>query len=101
MTRLAYSEQANLDLARIWLWIAQSSGQAQADRVLDKITKRIASLEHFPKLGPPLPALDETARKLVIMRWIVIYSAYGEHVRIVRVVDGATDTRRRILAYST
>jgi plasmid stabilization system protein ParE len=77
MALLAYSKQASLDLARIWLWIAQSSGEAQADGILDKITKRIASLERFPKLGPPLPALDETARKLVIMRWIVICSAYG------------------------
>lgn len=101
MARLAYSEQASLDLSRIWLWIAQSSGHAQADRILDKITKRIASLEHFPALGPPLPALDETARKLVIKRWIVIYSADDEHVRIVRVVDGASDTRRRILGHST
>ena len=47
-------------------------------------------------LGPPHREFDDTARALVVMRWVVVYSAHEDEVRIVRIFDAASDIFRRL-----
>lgn len=51
-------------------------------------------------LGPAHPDIDETARMLVVMRWIVVYSVHDDDVRIVRVLDAASDVYRRLTGHA-
>ncbi len=94
MVAVSYSAQARLDLADIWAWIAESGGEATADRVVGRIERRIAALSLHPELGPARPDIADEARLLVAERWLALYAIAGDGVRIVRIVDGAVDLRR-------
>lgn len=96
MARVTYSVRARRDLHKIWTWVDHTSGERRADEIVAKIVSRIATLEQYPMLGPAHPELDETARMLVVMRWVVIYSTLGDIVRIVRMFDAASDVYRRL-----
>ncbi|WP_280951775.1 type II toxin-antitoxin system RelE/ParE family toxin [Rhizobium chutanense] len=91
--RSFYSSRARSDMLDIWLWIAGSSGQTMADTIIARIEKRISSLSRHPQMGPKRPEIAEDARVLVVERWLVLYSFDSEDVRIVRVMDGASDLR--------
>lgn len=73
-----------------------TSGERRADEIVAKIINRIATLEHYPMLGPAHPEIDETALVLVIMRWIAVYSVFEDNVKIVQIFDAASDTYRRL-----
>lgn len=96
MTRSAivYSSRAREDMLDIWTWIAQTSGASTADTIIDRIEHRIARLTDFPEMGPMRPDIAETARMMVVERWLVLYALVDETVRIVRIVDGVIDLRR-------
>lgn len=81
---------------KIWEWVDSTSGERRADEVSVKIISRIATLEQYPMLGPPHREFDDTARALVVMRWVVVYSAHDDEVRIVRIFDAASDIFRRL-----
>jgi len=83
-------------LHKIWQWVDSTSGERRADDISAKIIRRIAMLEEYPMLGPPHREFDETARALVVMRWIVVYSAHEDDVRIVRIFDSASDILRQL-----
>ena len=77
----------------LWLWIAEKSGPPIADTVIDRIERRISSLERHPQMGPKRPDIARGARILVVERWLVLYACDTDDVRIVRVIDGASDLR--------
>lgn len=77
----------------LWLWIAGSSGPAMADTIIDRIEQRISSLGPHPEMGPKRPEIAADARVLVVERWLVLYSVDNDDVRIVRIIDGASDLR--------
>jgi plasmid stabilization system protein ParE len=83
-------------LHKIWQWVDGASGERRADEVSAKLISRIATLEQHPMLGPPRREFDDTARALVVMRWVVVYSTHDDEVRIVRIFDAASDIFRRL-----
>ncbi|HWT60165.1 MAG TPA: type II toxin-antitoxin system RelE/ParE family toxin [Rhizobium sp.] len=93
MAAVVYSRRARADMLDLWLWIAEKSGQPIADTVIDRIERRIASLERHPQMGPKRPDIARGARILVVERWLVLYACDSDDVRIVRVIDGASDLR--------
>jgi len=44
-------------------------------------------------MGPKRPEIATDARVLVVERWLVLYSVDNDDVRIVRIMDGASDLR--------
>ncbi|WP_260692936.1 type II toxin-antitoxin system RelE/ParE family toxin [Rhizobium laguerreae] len=44
-----------------------------------------------PQMGPERPEIAADARVLVIERWLALYSIDNDDVRIVRILDGASD----------
>ena len=93
MAAVVYSRRARADMLDLWLWIAEKSGQPIADTVIDRIERRIASLERHPQMGPKRPDIARGARILMVERWLVLYACDSDDVRIVRVIDGASDLR--------
>jgi len=93
MADIFYSGRARSDMLDIWLWIAGNSGPAMADTIIDRIEQRISSLSEHPQMGPKRPEIAADARVLVVERWLVLYSVDNDDVRIVRIIDGASDLR--------
>ncbi|ARQ59425.1 MULTISPECIES: type II toxin-antitoxin system RelE/ParE family toxin [Rhizobium] len=93
MAAVFYSSRARSDMLDIWLWIASSSGQTMADTIIDRIEQRVSSLGRHPQIGPKRPEIARDARVLVVERWLVLYSCDRDDVRIIRIIDGASDLR--------
>ncbi|MCQ1765856.1 type II toxin-antitoxin system RelE/ParE family toxin [Neorhizobium galegae] len=89
-----YSSRARDDMLDIWSWIADKSGLAMADAVAERIEARISRLADHPEMGPARSDIAQSARMLVIERWLALYAIVDDTVRIVRVVDGSADLRR-------
>lgn len=91
---VVYSSRARDDMLNIWTWIADKSGVAMADAVAGRIEARISRLADHPEMGPARSDIAQSARMLVIERWLALYAIVDDTVRIVRVVDGSADLRR-------
>lgn len=93
-TAVLYSSRARDDMLNIWSWIADKSGLAMADAVVERIETRISQLADHPEMGPARSDIAQSARMLVIERWLALYAIVDDTVRIIRVVDGSADLRR-------
>ena len=51
MNRYRLSALAELDLDEIWLYVAQDSSVARADRLIDEIVRRFGLLAAHPEAG--------------------------------------------------
>lgn len=94
MARLVYSARARADMEDIWLTLAKGGGALLADHILDRIALRAAMLKQHPHLGPARPEIADNARSLRVERWLVLYRADSDVVRVMRVIDGARHLRR-------
>jgi toxin ParE1/3/4 len=88
--RVRFTRHAREDLLDIWLYIAPRN-PATADRVCDRIEESCRSLREHPQLGTARPEIAESARALVIDRWLALYRVVDDGVQVVRIVDGARD----------
>lgn len=93
MGQVIYSALARADMRDIWRDIALDGGEALADKKVDRIERRAAMLSRHPLMGPARPEIAEDARSLLVERWLVLYRADAEAVRVMRVVDGVRDLR--------
>jgi toxin ParE1/3/4 len=84
------SPQADIDLEEIWHRIADENPRA-ADRLLKRISKKIAGLADFPSVGAPRRDLAPAARMLVEGHYVVLYELVRDRVEVVRVLHGARD----------
>jgi toxin ParE1/3/4 len=94
VAQVVYSALARADMSDIWVMIARSGGVALADEKIDRFERRTAMLARHPLMGPSRPDIAEDARSLVVERWLVLYRADADAVRVMRVVDGVRDLRR-------
>jgi toxin ParE1/3/4 len=88
---LRYLPAADADLVEIFDFIAQDSPN-RALSYLEKLDKRIGSLEQHPKLGrvPRHPGLREYGyRVLIVESYLVFYIVCGQTIEIHRVVHGS------------
>jgi toxin ParE1/3/4 len=91
---VVYSSRARDDMLDIWSWIADKSGVAMADAVAERLEARISRLSDHPEMGPGRPDITQSARMLLVERWLALYAIADDTVRVVRIVDGAADLRR-------
>ncbi|HMN72579.1 MAG TPA: type II toxin-antitoxin system RelE/ParE family toxin [Rhodoblastus sp.] len=94
MPAVLYSEAARADIELIWAQVAATNGETVAERVIDRIERRAASLVDYPLLGPARPDIADGARSLLVERWLILYRVVAKAIEIVRVVDGARDLRK-------
>lgn len=88
---------AKADLLNIWIWLAETAGQASAERNHRRLDNRFRALADFPFMGPERPDIAPGVRHLVCRQWLVLYRAEGADVEIVRVVHGNQDLRHILL----
>jgi toxin ParE1/3/4 len=81
-------------MLELWLWYARQASPELADSILDRIDQRIKRLADHPELAPRRVDIAQNARVLVVQRWLVLYEYDGGQVRIMKVVDSASDQSR-------
>lgn len=86
---------AESDLEAIHHYIAESTGWASADRVLDQLMEVVEGLSRFPERGSypkELAALGiKEYRQTFFKPYRVIYRVTGQRVFIYLIVDGRRD----------
>jgi toxin ParE1/3/4 len=90
MTPIVVTHDANTDLFNLWLEIA-SHNPAAADKLLDKINRRIQLLAHMPQSGRPRPELCKGGRSIAFSKRLIVYRIHKDRVDILRIVHGAMD----------
>lgn len=99
------TDAADADLEAIFDYAAQHRSPAEANRLLDRIEAKCASLSTFPERGSlpaELEALgDRGYRQLVLPPYRLIYRVTDSAVSIVVIADGRRDMgallQRRLL----
>jgi toxin ParE1/3/4 len=91
------TQLARADLLDIWLTIAIDNPQA-ADRVYERLERRMATLAQFPLIGVAQPAIASNARMLVERPYLILYQVTSDGVQIVRVLHGARDVDATLFA---
>jgi len=85
------TQSAETDLDEIILYIAQDNTKT-ALKILDKLQKKIYSLENYPERGRWVPELlDKNIkdyRELIASPWRIIYKIENNDVYILTVIDG-------------
>jgi toxin ParE1/3/4 len=95
--RVSQSQRARADLLDIWLEIA-TDDPAAADRLYDRLERRVGILETFPEAGPSRPEIAPEARVLVEGSYLILYRIRTKDVQVVRVLHGARDIDEALFA---
>ena len=86
---VVWTKNAKHQLRAIHNYIAQNSPQ-YAQGVVDRITRKAALLEQFPKLGSEVPEYrDEFIRELLEYSYRIIYRLREDKVEILSIVHGS------------
>ncbi len=80
--RLRWSQRANADLERLWLFVAAFSPD-RADMIEATLHRRIELLLTFPKIGRIVRAPDVRAISLPDIQYVVTYRIVDEEVWII------------------
>jgi len=99
MTRIVVSPQANTDVEEILDHLFEVAGIAIADRYAGDLQELQDRLAMFPESGALRPQLGRDTRIAVLSPYLVIYdySADGETLTFVRVLDGRRNITRRLV----
>ncbi len=94
---IRWSRRSRDNLLAIYVFIGQHNESA-AERVFDRIERRVAQLTTIPRSGPRRPDLGPTTRLLVEAPYLILYEVQPDedegdvlYVEIVDVVDGRRD----------
>ena len=88
--RVALSDKADLDLLRIYQYLAEHS-PGTADIFIQRIDANFKNLARFPFIGRERLSLGAGIRCLVVGLHLVFYVVKAEQISIVRVIDGRMD----------
>ena len=89
--RIAWSTEANKDLAQIWNYLAREASVARADDQIRKIEAACRVLSDWPMAGQARDAIMPGLRAVVAAPYVVFYRIDGGAVQIIRVLDGRRD----------
>jgi toxin ParE1/3/4 len=84
------SPLAEQDIEEIWLYVAEDSSPATADRLIDAIVERFDLLTEQPDIGRLRPEFGAGVRSFVVESY-VIYYRHDRDVLIARVLHGRRD----------
>ncbi len=89
MSRIIRRPAARDDATDIWLSIAIHD-VAAADRVVEKLDRKIATLSEFPLTGR-MRDMDTGLRSVPVGRYLILYFPLPDGVDVLRIVHGARD----------
>lgn len=90
MRRFRLSDQAETDLRQIWEYIAKDNADA-ADRQLDQLYGRFATLGSHPLIGQSRDDLRPGLRAFPSGSYVILYLPADDRAEIVGVIHGARD----------
>lgn len=93
MPRIVRGRAARNDAVSIWFDIAHHD-LAAADRMVDRIDRKIALLAEHPKTGRSREELGPNMRSAPVGPYLIIYWPLADGVEILRIVHGARDLGR-------
>ena len=79
------------DIEAIADYLAGQTGLQQAERFLSKLDAKFARVTQFPNLGRPLDEILPELRSLSMEIYLILYTATGSRLDILRVVSGYRD----------
>ena len=87
---------AERDLDDIWLYVAKESGSIEiANRLIDTITDRCATLGNFPHIGRPRNQdFGPGYRSLAVGEYVIVYCVENGDALILRIVHGRRDLEK-------
>jgi toxin ParE1/3/4 len=85
VAQIRYTARAVQDLRDLWLTIATEDPGA-ADRILDRLAKRAATLSAYPLAGRARPDIAPEARMVVEPPYLLLYRRISDGIQIVRVL---------------
>lgn len=95
MRRIVLSRAARSDRREITAFTVERFGLAQARRLRFAFEAALRSLAESPWMGRPNAALDPPGRSfryhVVLRRFIIVYEATDEGLRVARLLHGARD----------
>jgi plasmid stabilization system protein ParE len=95
------SPLAAADLHAIEDYIAERSGNARAELVIDRIYRSLANLSYLPRSGRAAMRRELGLRTFSISPWLVLYEILPgfDGVHVLRVVDGRRDLETLFQGY--
>lgn len=90
MPQVLKRPQAEADLEDIWWHIAQDNPDA-ADRLLDRIDERCATLAQFPHIGTNRDELLPDLRSIPVGNYLIFFLPVSDGIEVVRVLPGMRD----------
>lgn len=88
--RLLLTPAAKQDLRDIWRYLSQQN-EAAADRLLDRLERRMEELRNYPELGPSREEVQPRLRHLLAAPYLILYQLEEGVVVVGRVIDGRRD----------
>lgn len=97
MTPVLYAQSAQTDLLEAWLFVAETN-QTAADRMLEKIEQKAATLSRQPKMGRIRPELGKDVRSWPTSTpYILFYRVDDSSLTVLRILHHARDTGQLLL----
>jgi toxin ParE1/3/4 len=88
--RLLLSEKAESDLLRVHAYIEERN-PAAADRVIERIHRKLIHLSEFPFTGPERSDLELGLRGAVVGNHLIFYRIINDTIFVSRIIDGRMD----------
>ena len=85
MNRFKISQQADIDLEDLWIYLTQNDSLA-ADLFLAKIIDKFPMLAQFPEMGKSRNELSKGIRSFPVKPYIVFYKHRENCIEIVRIL---------------
>lgn len=90
-----FTADALADLDTIGAYIAEHRGLDEAEKLLDRITRHVASLGAFPLRGPVPKEIkgmgDENVRQNQVGRYRILYDLADGQLSVFMIADGRRD----------
>lgn len=87
-----YLPDANEDLEKIWLYVAdKSQSLAVADRLIDAIDDAARTYSGQPLIGVTRPDLAENVRCFPVGNYVVFYVPIAGGIEVIQVIHGSRD----------
>lgn len=90
MSLFRLSQQAEIDLEDIWIFLAKQDGVV-ADKQISNILNRISMLSQFPDMGKKRDDLAENLRSFPIKPYLIFYRKVENRIEIIRILHQSRD----------
>lgn len=92
------TEQADSDMAAIFLYSLEEFGLDQAEAYSDSLERAYQRLSEFPKLGRLCPELQPDLRRHDVLHHAIYYREIDLDILIIRILHQQMDAEARLIS---